>query len=517
MKITQLGYHRLEAETVRRHLQAGEFRSLVTAEGNFTLAATQNDQTWLVASQYSLFGYHFVHHGGQFVHDRSLLEVVRRSGIGWKWNISALADLCELQHLLEDDTLHADVQRVPRAAVVHFDGRQVHVHRFADDQLQKQGDGSDADALEAFNEEINFWDDSPAPLLSMSGGFDARVMLSSLLRSGRRPQLLVMGSDESTDVAITRAIAQRFSLPLTQIPIEADNYLPHGSEIMQQCDGAQPAAHWHAYIYLAKSGLAGRKVLIGTNGELARTFFLDKGGLAVAADLAGRRLLPEFWRRRLSRQPVFRESEGAQLDSALSDALWQSHRAQRLDRVVALCRGRRFLDSLDAFYLQQRVRRFISNGVRLAAAQFEPVLPFMSRRWIAAVNALPRREKMGCAWHRMAIQQNCAELLEFPEPGRSPRMSPRPPPLYWVKRKGRPAVISYNAFDSFSRSDDAKEYLCSRRELLDEIIEPRLVETIAEEHQSSGQRRAAVSLLLSLIVWAEQVRAVESPRGDGEP
>jgi len=49
---------------------------------------------------------------------RRFFQVWRQAGIAWRWNDRALQCLPLLQHTLGDDSLHADIKRMPAAAVV---------------------------------------------------------------------------------------------------------------------------------------------------------------------------------------------------------------------------------------------------------------------------------------------------------------------------------------------------------------------------------------------------------------
>ncbi len=53
--------------------------------------------------------------------------------------------------------------------------------------------------------------------LSISGGFDSRLLLASLLKLGARPRLFTYGQDNDSDVRIAREIAEAERLPFEQI------------------------------------------------------------------------------------------------------------------------------------------------------------------------------------------------------------------------------------------------------------------------------------------------------------
>ena len=131
---------------------------------------------------------------------------------------------------------------------------------------------------------------SPA-VLSASGGFGSRVLLATLLAGGRKPELVVQGSSSSTDRIVVEAIGRRFGLKVHGIELTTKNYRSTADKICRATNGTKPAAHWHSYIYPAKSGLAeNNRCFVGANGEFVRTYFLDKGIIVLVADR-----LPPAW------------------------------------------------------------------------------------------------------------------------------------------------------------------------------------------------------------------------------
>ena len=136
-----------------------------------------------------------------------------------------------------------------------------------------------------------------APVLSLSGGFDSRTLLSSLLAQGLRPKLLTMGFENSTDMVIVRQIASSFDLPLLSVEIDHDDYFRYGERITRLTNGTKVALDWHTFIYPAKADLpAESTLLVGTCGEMARSFYLDKGIVSLLADLGAPLTTRLFWR-----------------------------------------------------------------------------------------------------------------------------------------------------------------------------------------------------------------------------
>jgi len=153
----------------------------------------------------------------------------------------------------------------------------------------------------------------------------------------------------------------------------------------------------------------------------------------------------------------------------------------------------------------QHVRHFNGNGIALVATWVDAVTPFLSHVWIGAVDQLQRRWKMGNRWHRYAIQRNWPDLLKFPEPGVSDQIATNPQSLYWL-RKNQNGYINYAPYDKWFRSDEVLEYIAARAESASEVMDPGLCRDIVIEHRKTGERKQAVSMLLTLVAWIEEIK-----------
>ncbi|HTO02285.1 MAG TPA: hypothetical protein VL069_01225, partial [Opitutus sp.] len=69
---------------------------------------------------------------------------------------------------------------------------------------------------------------------------------------------------------------------------------------------------------------------------------------------------------------------------------------------------------IDSFYLMERVRNFIGNGIELYSDVAAVRLPFLQKDWIEAVRGMPRSMRLSCRWHKFALGKLCPALLDFP-------------------------------------------------------------------------------------------------------
>ena len=496
------GYSPWSAERILRAVDAGT--PIADLPGDFTLIATggtpRAPRAKLVSSLVAARPYYLARaQDGTYVHGPTVFDVVRKGRLGWRWNHRAVNSLALLGHTAGEDSLHPDVTRVPCASVVTIEGDRARVDRHDrawSDVFAGARDGrldQAAEGLEVAFREMS----SPDAVVSLSAGFDSRLLLALALRAGQRPLALTMGFASSTDVQVARQIARSLGLEHRVVELQAADYLRHARAIVETTSGTKTAANWHTDLYARAAGLSpGTVHYVGSNGEFARTFFVDAGVAALVADRAPSRLAEAYLAARFVRRA--RRFPRALLANG-PDALACARHAAALP--VRLTE--RFLDALDCFYATVRARHFIGNGLALYAAHGAPRSPFLDARWIRAVARLPRADRLGSNFHRHAIAAAWPALLCFPV-GAEPAMARRAPPLYALRR---PRIVGYSPFAAVA-ADSATRELIIEASSLDGLLDRRARLEAVERYP------AAIELLLTLAVAGElgQVAAASATR-----
>jgi asparagine synthase (glutamine-hydrolysing) len=479
-------------------------QSLVRLAGNFVLVFTDGESTELVSSAHGAWNYFYAIVNGQLHHGDTVTDVLKSAGLAWQWNVDALAEVIFGDHPTADDTLHPEVCRLPAATVLRFQDHVATLETARWDELHPAGPATPEAALNTLNADVAALSAVRQPVLSMSGGFDSRLLLSSMLRQGIRPRLLTLGFADSDDYVVASQIARDLSLEQERIELEAADFLQHAERIAQLTNGCKPAFHWHTYLYARKSSMTADDLhFIGSNGEFARSFLLDKG---IAGQLAGAiapaTVLRKFWSAKL-RSP-FTGDEVRQFSEPLAARL--NDKADIVARRSALCPGG-LLPGLDIFYLRQRVRQFIANGIKLYADTSHPITPMLHLDWTRQVWNLPRKWKFGSNWHRFGIVRNYPKLADYPlEAGGQP-MEKAAPPFYW--RHGGHAGhsgVSYERYNEWFADPKVLEYIRGQADLLEGLIPRSLVMSMCDQHQRDRSRKPAMGILLMLTAWTRVIR-----------
>ena len=338
-----------------------------------------------------------------------VFDLAARAGHTWDWNLRAIRCMALFGHTIGSDTLHPEVHRLPEDSLVSFSGSDMDVSSLGFwDEPKKHVELEAAwrETRQALRRDTR----GHPVLLSLSAGYDSRYLLAMCLADGLRPRCVTVGDPESTDVQLASEIARRHNLDHERIALTPSDYLEHGVEISRLTGGTKTAGNWHTYLYSRSAGsLSPDEVhLVGSNGEFARSFYIDRlGSLAVRAAAK----LPSgsayaYWIARLERRS--RLFGGLSLVSE-SGPLSISGLARR-----ATLPAEGLADSLDQFYARQRVRHFIGNGLALYAANGSPRSPFLDSKVLRAVRGLRRGDKTANAYHRGGIHEVVPSLLDLP-------------------------------------------------------------------------------------------------------
>ncbi|HZZ41807.1 MAG TPA: hypothetical protein VFE58_02630 [Tepidisphaeraceae bacterium] len=495
------GYTTLTVSTISQLLEANRAVDLVRHPGSFIISATRAStrETYIITSAYGAINYFYAVQNQQFYHASTVAEILEQSRIPFRWNISALVDLFSLDHLTGNASPHRDVHRTPAGSVLHFVNSSLQTTILSWSDLHPETGPADPDrAADLFAAETARFA-GPDPVLSASAGFDSRLLLAALLHAGLRPRLLVAGSPESTDRIVTEQIARHYNLPITPVELTHRDFPSVANTVTRATNGTKTAYHWHTYLYphLGHLSLSDR-LLVGANGEFARTYYLDRGILSRAFDfLPAKPLALQFWKRKILISRVFREGF-KHLKPELADALANSHVAEP-EKIWSLNPDRSLLRHFDQTYLSERVRHVITNGLTLYSLSAMPITPFLSTGWVSEIDRLPRYWKFGSRWHRHAIARLQPSLLNFLEQGTTGPMRRTPKPFYW-RRKKMPTVNLYDR-DGLFRDNDFLSLLPAHADALSEIADPDWIRQVVAEHRSTEKETRFIANFLPLAVW----------------
>lgn len=503
-RVRVLGYCNLSSEQILAQLERSGAPSLITLRGEYLIVLERAGECYFISSAYGVCQYYYTVQGSRIFHGDTVLGVLKQARLPWEWNWRSLAELATFDHPLENRTLHPAIERVPERSVLHFCNGTLQRTTLAWEDLHPRAKATPRLALEALNRSVQEWGGKD-PVVSISGGFDSRVLLASALKLGYRPALVTMGFEDSTDVIIAQQIASALGLELRRVQLRIEDYLAYGPLISALTNGTKTARHWHTYLYTRAAGFDPQQpFFVGTNGAWAKTVYFDQGIHALYQSWRS----PQQSLRTVCQQkvnPIFKPSELEFLNPALGERLGPEARQATAETLVELCHHS-FLPGLDRLYLEQRVRNFMGNGMKLYSESVAWRVPFLERDWVAAVWNLPRSWKLGHNWHRYALQKNYPRLLDFPEQGKAVRTAVRAPFRYWHPKSYRYPIVGYARYPEWFASPAIADFVRSHAGLLSELISPEGIEALLSDHQATQKRTPAVAFLVTMVFWIQHLQ-----------
>ena len=502
-----IGYCEESPSVLRTMIEDGKTNRLLEMRGEYTIIYTSEAFDTIITSYVGAMQYCYYYDGDKFFHAKTVIEIIKELGLTWEWDWEALGDLCELENLTKNKTLHRCIKKIPPGTILRYDGRlSIHSRKLID-TINDLEVSDPLQALDTFNQETSFWA-SNKTYLSLSGGFDSRTILSSMLKQNIYPTVVTLGEEGCSDIEVSKRIADYFKLEHITVNLEINELLDNGEHIAKITNGSKPACHWHTYLYPRKAGVPKEEsFFVGTLGEFARSYYFDKGMLGVIVDQFGNIGQEKFWISKLKRHRTFKETEIRYLAPMLADQITEegikirARRNAEMSRTGVLSGGTRY-------YLEQRVPNFYANGISMYNDTTQWRSPFHNLEWLRMIWNLPENWKLGSNWHRLAIKKNCPELLHFPEEKGllRGRMLGKAPPIYWHPAMQRVRYKSYDLSERWYGQEIVKDLIMDNYDCISDLCERKLADIVIEDHHQGNKRVRAISFLLTLIYFKKALR-----------
>lgn len=212
----------------------------------------------------------------------NVFEVAKRAKLSWTWNERSIRCLALYGHTLNEDTLCEGVHRLPASSRLSRQKGEWVVEPISSSPFLWDRNARQEEAILDLTDALDQCVGNASMVhLSLSSGYDSRLLLALCLNRGIVPSISVMGNRDSTDVVIASDICRRIDLPIQVIRLDASDYLRLGSSIAYATSGVKTSINWHTYLYCMGKDFSDGIHLVGSNGEFARSFFFDKPRLDI--------------------------------------------------------------------------------------------------------------------------------------------------------------------------------------------------------------------------------------------
>ncbi len=228
------------------------------------------------------------------------------------------------------------------------------------------------------------------PLLDLTGGYDSRIVLAAMLKTGRHFEVTVSGPADSGDVQVAKALAQEFGLKLlhhSKPELQAEEIWAAARQALLFTDGQFDVMLYYATM-LAHQSNAGKysTSVNGSNGEITKGYWyellmprLGKRGAFDASLVASRRF---------AYNPEPREILAGDFEGSVADEL-----AARIRECNAGIEELPNTSLMDNAYLSMRMRHW-QGSIASSSLRIWPIAsPFISSKVMGAVLATPGTQR----------------------------------------------------------------------------------------------------------------------------
>lgn len=261
-----------------------------------------------------------------------------------------------------------------------------------------------------------FLDENPTAVLQLTGGVDSRILLAAIPRARRAAvQVMTLRTSGSRDASIASALAARYGMRHT-----IRSFSEIATMSAEQAFGACMAAALRlegsadpiaaACVEVAEGQRGEQTRIVGLGGEVARGFYYVG---PLWADHVGERRIRRFadWR-------LFANEAAPREMFTTEFASWAAEEARRQVRQTLLEPRGSWFELTDAFYLDQRMRRWAGGLASTTCLERVDMNPMLDPRFVGLVTGLRPSEKVNLRFLARLLDHLDPELTALPLDGR---------------------------------------------------------------------------------------------------
>lgn len=385
----------------------------------------------------------------------NVFDVCNQAAMRWEWDEFSLFCLSNIEHCVNDFTIHKKIKRFPANTTMVFFNGVLSQYGHGDCLLHpNKGNVSPNDCINVLeNITADYLSGYGKCLLSLSAGMDSRVLLAACLHHGYKPIIATMGFEHSTDVKVAKQIAADCKLDFTLVQLEEKEYNSDETihSIIRLTSGSKSMRHWHTYHFINTLRQSSADFhMAGSNGELVRSYYFDKGIFSLL--FGSSFLFKKFWSLKIDKG----------INYGAGSFITGENKAKLLDYILSDAATMPFHDRFNHFYSKQRVRHFIGNGIAMYQSVLPVKLPFLDERFISKAAALPQQYKFNSYLHKKAIQKFYPKLLNYPTDELSRGINDFNRTFYFLKKQ---KTIEYNINEKIVQADFMKEIIFESKHL----------------------------------------------------
>ncbi len=331
-------------------------------------------------------------------------------------NLAGIAEYLSFGHTLGRKTIFRGIERLPGATCLAFRGGEPVESRYwrpIPPPVQPHVDMADLEEVrQLFNRSVERALAIGGPTcLALTGGMDARAILSAMTAGGTDPQTLTHALPDSTDAVLSAELARRAGAVHHFFEVRGEMLPAHFVPGVQLLGGIVSGADVHPLCFLDDLTQFTHVVITGLGADVMR---LDHSGVDILVGRDTPETLMEDMRRYHNAVFDTRRDLPVLLDSAAGgDAVLSPVRALA-EYIESRISGIPLDEIGAAFFLEERVPTIWVKGDLIVRRELETRHPFLDPDLLARAWALPRPARLQALAHRYIITRNAPTLADVP-------------------------------------------------------------------------------------------------------
>ncbi len=331
-------------------------------------------------------------------------------------NLAGIAEYLAFGHALGRKTIFRGVERLPAATCLEFAARESRETRYwrplAPPVQQRVSQADLEEIRQLFNESVyRAATTGGATCLALTGGMDARAILSALVAAGLQPHTLTHAVPDSTDAVLSAELARRAQATHHFFAVHGEMLPPQLEPGAKLLGGMVAGIDVHPLCFLDDLTQFTDVVMTGLGADVMR---LDHAGVDIVPGRDTAETLIEDIRR--YHNMIF--STGHDLPVLLDPTVAPDLALEPVHAIAEYVTSRLPDLPLDeigsAFFLEERVPTIWVKGDLIVRRELETRHPFLDPDLLTRAWALPRSARLQALAHRYIITRNAPALADVP-------------------------------------------------------------------------------------------------------
>ena len=125
--LRQIGYTEYSDQQLLEIFLNQGIQALRDISGEYVLILEGDNECAIITSPVGAMHYYYYFDGNCFYHGSKIINILNQAALPWQWNWSSLGDLCQLENLTNNQTLHPSIRRVPPGTSLYYKNNQLNL------------------------------------------------------------------------------------------------------------------------------------------------------------------------------------------------------------------------------------------------------------------------------------------------------------------------------------------------------------------------------------------------------